>query len=63
MTSEDRKDTFWFCLDHHRVESFEQSDSKNRLGPYDSADEAAGALDRIAAREQKWEQEDRDWNG
>lgn len=63
VTSEDdRKDTYWWCLDHKRVESFADSDSDNRLGPYDSEQEAAGALDRIAARERKFEQEDADWN-
>lgn len=63
MKNEDLKDTFWFCLDHHRVESFPESDSGNRLGPYDTAQEAAGVLDRIAAREKRWQQEDEDWNG
>lgn len=61
-SQDDLKDTFWWCLEHRRVESFAESDSDNRLGPYDSYDEAAGALGRIASRERKFEKEDREWN-
>ncbi len=53
MASEDLKDTFWWCLDHRRVEPFEESDSTTGSARTTAAQEAAGVLDRIAERERQ----------
>ena len=42
----------WWCLTHARVEGPDDEACANmdRLGPYDTREQAAGALDRAAAR-------------
>lgn len=42
---------FWWCLEHKQVEEFLGCGSTTRLGPYQTAAEAAGALDRVGRRE------------
>jgi hypothetical protein len=46
--------SFWWCLSHGRVEGSSTDDSgcanMDRLGPYGSHEEAAGALERARAR-------------
>jgi hypothetical protein len=59
--SKDLEGTYWYCVDHHRVELFEQTDSQNRIGPFDTAEEAANALQTIADREKRYEEEDSRW--
>ncbi len=45
---------FWWCLSHASVEGSATDDSgcanMDRLGPYDSREQAASALDRARAR-------------
>ncbi|WP_204020242.1 hypothetical protein [Sinosporangium siamense] len=53
---------WWFCLKHMRVEPDEGCPNKDRMGPYESQDEARGALQRSAQRNEEWEQADRDWD-
>ncbi|HEX2903231.1 MAG TPA: hypothetical protein VHO01_07200 [Jatrophihabitans sp.] len=60
--SKDLEGTYWYCLDHHAVEDFTGCGSKNRIGPFDSEDAAAHALETIAAREQRYDAEDAAWN-
>lgn len=48
---------FW-CLDHKRVETDLGCGSTSRIGPYDSAQEAAGAVERT--RQRAAEQDARD---
>lgn len=36
--------------------------AKDRLGPYDSATEAEGALDRVRERNEVWEAENDRWD-
>ncbi|MFB9962098.1 hypothetical protein ACFFOP_05875 [Sinosporangium siamense] len=45
-----------------RVEPDEGCPNKDRMGPYESQDEARGALQRSAQRNEEWEQADRDWD-
>jgi len=52
---------FWYCLKHHQVETRQGCRNADRLGPYATADEAAHALDRVAERNDDWEN-DPDWN-
>ncbi len=52
---------YWYCLKHHTVEPTEGCPNKERLGPYDTETEAAGALEKAAARTEAWD-EDPVWN-
>ncbi len=52
---------FWFCLKHHQVEGRDGCKSSDRLGPYANASEAARALDRVAERNDDWDN-DPVWN-
>ena len=54
-------DQYWYCLKHHRVESEEGCRAADRLGPYDTSEEAGRALDKVAERNETWEN-DPDWN-
>jgi hypothetical protein len=63
MTSSGVERYYW-CLSHQRVET--ESDAcpvTKRLGPYDSAAEAARALDRVRERNEAWDAEDARWEG
>jgi hypothetical protein len=52
---------YWFCLKHHTVEHADGCKAADRLGPYSSEAEAARALDRVAERNDAWDQDPR-WN-
>lgn len=56
--------TYWWCLTHGRVEDDDGCANMDRLGPYGSEQEAAGALarakERTAARDAEDAAED-DW--
>ena len=41
---------WWWCLEHARDEEGRGCVNMNRMGPYDSAEQAAGALDRARER-------------
>ena len=51
---------FW-CLDHAAVEEGNGCRAERRLGPYASSDEASHALQTVAEREQKYDEQDRAW--
>ncbi|MGX7680513.1 hypothetical protein ACSMXN_16610 [Jatrophihabitans sp. DSM 45814] len=63
MSTTDREGTYWFCETHHTVEPFNGCGSKNRIGPFDTAEAAANALKTIADRERRYDAEDSAWNG
>ncbi len=52
---------YWFCLKHHTVERADGCKAADRLGPYASETEAARALDKVAERNDDWDQDPR-WN-
>ena len=56
--------TYWWCLKHARVEDQDGCAHAERLGPYGSEQEAAGALaaarERTAARDAE-DASDDDW--
>ncbi len=52
---------YWFCLKHHAVEGDEGCRNADRLGPYDTAEEAEHALEKVQERNEAWEH-DPDWN-
>ena len=54
-------DEFWFCLKHHTVEGEQGCRNADRLGPYDSREEAANALEKVEERNEEWDN-DPDWN-
>ena len=42
--------TYWWCLTHNRVEEGGGCPNMQRLGPYDTREQAETALDRTRAR-------------
>jgi len=50
--------SWWYCLNHNRVEDETGCAHADRLGPYASADDAAKALD--TARQRTADQDARD---
>jgi hypothetical protein len=55
---------YYWCLSHQRVESeAEMCAGRDRLGPYDSASEAAHALTTVQQRNEAWDAEDERWEG
>jgi len=52
---------FYFCLKHHRVEGEKGCPARDRLGPYDTRVEAEHALEKVAERNERWEN-DPAWN-
>jgi hypothetical protein len=49
---------YWYCLVHHTVEPRDGCPNKDRIGPFDTADEAARALQIIAARQAGYDAEE-----
>jgi len=52
---------FWYCLRHHAVEGAEGCEWAERLGPYPTEAEASRALEKVAERNQEWDN-DPNWN-
>lgn len=50
---------WYYCLTHHAVEPYEGCKSDNRLGPYDTAADAANALEKVRQRNEEWETDPR----
>lgn len=59
----DLDQSYWYCLSHNRVETYEESDSPDRLGPYPTSAQAQDALKTIADRNERYDREDAEWNG
>ncbi|HUR18574.1 MAG TPA: hypothetical protein VMZ51_06505 [Acidimicrobiales bacterium] len=56
-------DWFW-CLHHRRAErGADVCPPHDLMGPYPSAEDARKWRDRLQARNEKWEAEDRGWSG
>ncbi|GAA1735146.1 hypothetical protein [Aeromicrobium alkaliterrae] len=52
---------YYFCLKHHTVEGEDGCRAKDRLGPYDTEADAANALEKVAERNEEWD-DDPKWN-
>lgn len=64
MGDEVGRNTAWFyCLRHRTVEPEGECKATDRLGPYPDPDSAAQALESFREREERLEQEDREWAG
>jgi hypothetical protein len=64
MSSSRASRYYYWCLSHHRVETEDDKcPAVNRLGPYNSAEEAEHALDRVRERNETWDAEDARWEG
>lgn len=54
---------YWYNVDTGQVETdATRSQDANVLGPYDSEDAAARALDTARAKTEQWDAEDREWD-
>ena len=56
----DMEHHWWYCLRHHTVEPDAGCPGKDRLGPYDTEEEAAHALETVRERNREWEAADDD---
>ncbi len=54
-------DEFWYCLKHHQVEGYTGCRNADRLGPYPTREAADRALERVAERNDEWDN-DPLWN-
>lgn len=52
---------YFFCLKHRAVEGEEGCRAKDRLGPYATSAEAERALEKVAERNEAWDN-DPDWS-
>jgi hypothetical protein len=51
---------WWFCLKHNTVEHDTGCRAKDRLGPYQTREEAAHALETARQRTEEWDAADDD---
>ena len=56
-----REPEYWYCLKHETVEPREGCKNADRLGPYPTHAEASRALERVAERNEEWDN-DPAWN-
>jgi hypothetical protein len=54
---------WWWCLKHQAVEPDGGCANLDRLGPFATVDEAAGALHRVQERNARYDAEDEAWEG
>lgn len=53
---------YWFNVDTKQVEEDGSTDPKAQLlGPYDTREEAAQALESAAKRTEQWDRDDAEW--
>ena len=57
--SSDGREGWWWCLTHAAVEHGPGCPDKERLGPYPTREQAAGALSRTRARTEAEDARDR----
>ncbi len=64
-TTDAESDTWYWCLRHSQVERGAESHCppEDRMGPYESQQAAEAWRDKVDARNQKWEDEDKAWSG
>ena len=56
--------SWYWCLKHGRAEEAQGACApEDRMGPYESREEAEHWKERVEARNEKWDREDREWSG
>ncbi|HEX6935843.1 MAG TPA: hypothetical protein VF227_04930 [Actinomycetes bacterium] len=55
----DDDDKWWFCLRHNTVEQGSVCANSERMGPYDTREEAENALAHAAERTEAWDSDPR----
>jgi hypothetical protein len=64
VMSEPDRDRWYWCLRHERPEhEGEQCPAQDRLGPYSSRQEALNWREKAEARDERWREQDRQWEG
>jgi hypothetical protein len=46
---------WYYCLDHHTVEGPKGCKASQRLGPYETEEEASRALEKVQERNAEWD--------
>ena len=55
---------YWFNVDSGQVETDDtRSQDANVMGPYDTHDAAAKALETARSNTERWDREDKEWGG
>ena len=54
---------WWYNLLTNKVEEGPGAPKSERLGPFETEDAAANALENARARNEKWDQENATWDG
>ncbi len=55
---------WYWCLRHGRPEqAHEACRAEERMGPYASREEATRWREKVEARNERWDEEDRKWRG
>ena len=63
MSSQQAGEWYW-CLDHKIVEPADRGcPPDRRMGPYATPQEAQHWKDKVEARNEEWDEEDRRWEG
>jgi hypothetical protein len=62
-SDEDVAPRYWFNTATGEVEHGRQSPWTHLMGPYDTAEEAARALDKARRRNESWDADDEKWRG
>jgi hypothetical protein len=52
---------YFYCMEHHTVEPEEGCRAADRLGPYQTREEAEHALEKVQERNEAWDNDPR-WN-
>lgn len=55
-------DKYWLRVSDGKVIRASEAKASERLGPYDSPEEAAQGLETLHKREERLEEEDKEWN-
>lgn len=56
--------SWYFCLEHGKAEpAGEACKADNRLGPYDTREQAENWRAKVEDRNDDWEEQDREWDG
>jgi hypothetical protein len=49
------QESWYYCLKHHTVEPYEACKAIDRLGPYEFREDAEHAMERVARRNEEWD--------